>query len=120
MEQNNGFIQNNNYVTELCENGRSVLTAKITETSLNPYGVPHGGFIFGLADTAAGAAASSTGRPAMTVSADIDYLHSAKGDTLRAEAECIKDGKTISVYEVSIYDNTRLVSKGSFTYFYID
>ncbi len=117
---NNGFIENNNFKIIKSENGTGIVTAHITETSLNPHGVAHGGFIFGLADTAAGVAAMSTGRKAMTVSADIDYLHSAKGNTLRAEAESIKDGKTISVYEVSIYDETRLVAKGSFTYFYLD
>ena len=56
----------------------------------------------------------------MTVSADIDYLHASKGSELTAEAICIKDGKTISVYEVSVSDETRLIAKGSFTYFYLD
>ena len=115
-----GFIANNNYKLVSVENGNSVLSADITETSLNPYGFPHGGFIFGLADTAAGVAARSNGRNAMTVSADIDYLHAAKGTKLTAEAICIKDGKTISVYEVSISDEKRLIAKASFTYFYID
>ena len=115
-----GFIANNNYKLISVENGNSVLSADITETSLNPYGLPHGGFIFGLADTAAGVAARSNGRNAMTVSADIDYLHAAKGNKLIAEATCIKDGKTISVYEVSISDENRLISKATFTYFYID
>ena len=115
-----GFIANNNFKLVSVENKNCILKAKITETSVNPYGFPHGGFIFGLADTAAGVAARSEGRKAMTVSADIDYLHASKGSELTAEAICIKDGKTISVYEVSVSDETRLIAKGSFTYFYLD
>ena len=45
-----GFIANNNFKLVSVENKNCILKAKITETSVNPYGFPHGGFIFGLAD----------------------------------------------------------------------
>ena len=116
----NGFIKHNNYNIVSAENGSCVMTADITESSLNPYGTAHGGFIFGLADTAAGIAAKTFGRNAMTVSADIDYLHAGKGNMLKADATCIKNGRTIAVFEVSIYDEKRLIAKSSMTYFYVD
>ncbi len=115
-----GFIFNNNYKLESAAEGKAVMSATITETSLNPYSTAHGGFIFGLADTAAGLACNTFGRPAMTVNANIEYLHAVKGNKIIAEAKCIKNGKTISVYEVDIYDeDKRVVAKSTITYFYI-
>lgn len=117
----NGFITNNNYKIIKTEEKYCEMEATITETSLNPYKMPHGGFIFGLADTAAGIAAFTTKKEAVTVNASIDYLHSAKGNKLKAIAKNIKDGKNITVYEVFIYDeNETLVAKSSITYFYIN
>lgn len=121
MEEIKGFILNNNYKLVVAENNYCEMTADITETSLNPYNHAHGGFIFGLADTAAGLAARTTGRNAVTVNSTIDYLHAVKGKQIKAKARCIKEGRTISVYEVSVYDeNERLVAKASVTYFYIE
>lgn len=116
-----GFILNNNYKVTNIRDKYCEMEAEITDTSLNPYNTAHGGFVFGLADTAAGIATATTNRRAMTINASIDYLHMVKGNKLKAIAECIKDGKTITVYEVLIYDeNDTLVAKSSVTYFYID
>lgn len=116
-----GFIKHNGYKFVDGKKDYCVLTADITENSLNPYDIAHGGFIFGLADTAAGVAASSTGRGAVTVNSSIEYLKGAKGSSIKAVAHSIKTGKTISVYEVNIYnDKEELVAKAIFTYYYID
>lgn len=121
MKENTiGFIENNNYEVLSVENGHCEMSAKITDTSLNPYNTAHGGFIFGLADTAAGLAAKSTGRNAMTLTSSINYLHAIRTGSIKAVANCIKDGKNISVYDVDLYDeNDRLCVKSNFTYFYI-
>ena len=120
--KNNGFIENNNYKLVYEEQGYAVLEADITDTSLNPYNTAHGGFIFGLADTAAGIAAHSFGRNAMTVNANIEYLHAITSKKIKAEAKCIKNGKTISVFDVDIIDleRDRVAAKSTVTYFYID
>lgn len=118
----NDFINNNNYKVISAEEGHVFMEADITETSLNPYNTAHGGYIFGLADTAAGYAAHSFGRNAMTVNANIEYLHAITGKKLSAEAKCIKNGRTISVFEVYIRDleKNRDAAKATVTYFYID
>lgn len=117
-----GFIECNNYKLVSEEEGHVVLEAEITESSLNPYNTAHGGFIFGLADTAAGIAAHSFGRNAMTVNANIEYLHAITSKKIKAEAKCIKNGKTISVFEVYITDleRDRIAAISTVTYFYID
>lgn len=116
-----GFIKYNGYKFVEGKKDYCVLTAEITENSLNPYNMAHGGFIFGLADTAAGCAASSTGRGAVTINSSIEYLKGATGTSLKAVANAIKTGKTISVYEVDIYnDKEQLVAKATFTYYYIE
>ncbi len=116
-----GFIKYNGYKFLEGKQDYCVLTTDITKNSLNPYDMAHGGFLFGLADTAAGCAASSTGRAAVTVNSSIEYLKGAKGSSLKAVASAIKTGKTISVYEVNIYDDKeQLVAKATFTYYYIN
>lgn len=116
-----GFIKHNGYKFVEGKKDYCVLSAELTDNSLNPYGMAHGGFIFGLADTAAGVAASSTGRAALTVNSNIEYLKGAKGTSIKAVATALKTGRTISVYEVNIYnDQEQLVSKGTFTYYYIE
>ena len=74
---------------------RNFPKAKITKNSLNPYGIAHGGFIFGLGDTVLGMAASATGRPAVTLNSTINYLRPAKSEYIIAKAELIKAGKTL-------------------------
>lgn len=118
----NDFINSNNYRLLSSEEGHVFMEAEITETSLNPYNIAHGGYIFGLADTAAGYAAHSFGRNAITVNANIEYLHAITGKRLSAEAKCIKNGKTISVFEVYIRDleRNRDAAKATLTYFFVD
>lgn len=121
VEDMKGFILNNNYKVVNVSDNYCEMVADITETSMNPYNYAHGGFIFGLADTAAGVAARATGRSAVTVNSSIDYLHAVKGKQISAIAKCIKEGRTISVYDVSVYDEQkRLVAKASVSYCYID
>ena len=48
----NGFIGNNNYNVIKVEEGYCELEGIISETSYNNMNIVHGGYIFGLADTA--------------------------------------------------------------------
>lgn len=115
-----GFIEANNYevirvLPNYCE-----LEGKITETSTNHLNIAHGGFIFGLADTAAGIAAMTDGRNAVTINSSINYLKASKGSKLTAIAKCIKNGKNVVFFEVSIYDEkNNLTSVANITYQYI-
>ena len=121
LDKDNGFVKCNNYNVIKVEEHYCEMEAVINDSSKNPYGIAHGGFIFGLADTAAGIAAMTDERTALTVNSNIDYLKPGKGDKLIAKATAIKSGKSISVVEVLIYDSDlELISKASVTYFYIN
>lgn len=116
-----GYIKANNYKIIKVEENYCELEGKITETSLNPFGIAHGGFIFGLADTAAGIAAMTNGKKAVTINSTIDYLNPGKGESLKAVAKCLKSGKNISNFEVFIYDEeNKLIAKSNINYYYLN
>lgn len=116
-----GFIKNNHYSLVDLKQDYCVMEAEVTDDSLNPYGMVHGGFLFGLADTAAGVAARSSGRKAVTLSSHIEYLHACYGSKIKVVVESVKIGKTVSVYQASIYDDKEcMVAKAIIDYFYID
>jgi len=116
-----GFIKTNNYKVLKVKENYCELEGKLTETSLNPFGIAHGGFIFGLADTAAGIAAMTDGRKAVTINSTIEYFNVGKGSTLKAIAKCLKSGKNISNFEVYIYDdNEKLIAKSNINYYYLN
>lgn len=115
-----GFIEANNYNVVLVKPNYCELEGIITSTSTNHLNIAHGGFIFGLADTAAGIAAMTDGRKAVTISSSINYLKPSKGSKLLAIAKCIKNGKSVAFFEVSIFDeNNNLTSVANLTYHYL-
>lgn len=115
-----GFIEHNNYKISEISDGYCVMIAEIGDTSLNPFNMAHGGFVFGLCDTAAGAACVYSGRKAVTVSSNITYFKPAVGKYIKAVAKCVKLGKSISMFEVDVYnDKEVVVAKAMVEYFYI-
>lgn len=121
MNNIQGYIAYHNFKIVEIKQNYCVMEAPITDNALNPIGYVHGGFIFGLADTAGGMAARTTNRNVVTINAHIDYLYPAKGNKLKAVANCVKDGKNITVYEVDVYDeNDKKVSHVGLSYFYLD
>jgi acyl-CoA thioesterase len=121
MQLDKGFIGNNNFKLLKIADNYCEIEAEITKNSLNPYGIAHGGFIFGLADTSAGVAAKTLGKNAVTINSNIDYLHPACGGKIKATASCLKSGRTISVFEVVVTDeNNKYIAKAMFNYFYVN
>lgn len=100
--------------------GRAVKT--VSPDDRNPQGGTHGGIYFSLADIACSAAIASHGRPFVTLNSNISFLRGTKvGDTLIAEAQETKGGKSIRVYDVQITDqNGTLVCSATFTFFHLD
>lgn len=119
--KDNGFMSYNGlYIVEAKENYVK-LGVDITEKSLNPFGIVHGGLIYTLADSAMGIALATTGRSGVTLNSTIDYLTPGKGKKLFADTEIVKDGKSIVVFRVNIKDeNDTLVSVASGTYYIIN
>ena len=113
----NGFIGANNYKVIKVENHYCELEGIITETSLNNLNIAHGGYIFGLADTAAGIAAMTEGETALTMDSNINYFKPAVGNKIVAIAKALKVGKTISVFEVLINnEKDELIAKATISY----
>ncbi len=120
VSKEDGFIFNNNYKLLDITDDYCVFQGTITENSLNPYNIAHGGYIFGLADTCAGVLASVDGKEAVTTSGSIIYLKKVTGKIIIAKAIFLKKGKNISNIEVEVKDeNGILVSKVIFEYFYV-
>lgn len=120
LKKQKGFIASNNYEVVKVEEHYCELEGIIIETSVNHLGIAHGGFVFGLADTAAGIAAMTDGRTAVTIDSSIQYLKACRGTKLKAIAKCLKVGKNVSFFDVLIYDDEdSLVAKANINYFYI-
>ncbi|MBS4959510.1 MAG: PaaI family thioesterase [Clostridiales bacterium] len=79
----------------------------IEKRHVNNIGSVHGGVIFTMADSCAGAASWSYGNYATTMDCTINYLNAAiNSKKLIAEAKVVKHGKRIMVIQVEIVDET--------------
>ncbi len=98
--------------------GTSRSRLKVTKTHMNPVDSVHGGVMFTLADTTAGSAASSYGMQVTTLDSTIHFLRPGLNTAyLYAEASEIKHGKRVSVYNVSVTDDSgTLLATAVFTY----
>lgn len=121
VEKTPGFIKYNNiHIAEIKDNYAKCYV-DITEDSLNPSGIAHGGLLFGLADSTMGIAARTTGRNVVTINAQIDYLKPGKGNRITCIVEPLKIGKTTAVYRANIYtEEETLAASVTGTFFFID
>lgn len=105
--------------TTKIEEGYAEVELDLRPEFMNPTNVVHGGCLYTLGDVVSGAAAASFGTKAVTVSGEYHYLAAAKDTTkIKAVARCIKQGKTLLVFDVMLTDSKyTLVGKGTFTYY---
>lgn len=92
---------------------------ELTREHFNPGGTVHGGCLFSLADTVAGAALVTTGNYCTTLNASIDFLRAAgKSRILRAVAKPVRVGKHVAVFEVEMTNGSdELVAKATVTFY---
>ena len=120
VNEQNGFLKHNDIIILESNEKTSKVKMNISENSLNPYGIVHGGLIFSMGDTVMGITIRSTGRDAVTLDGTINYLKPGKGKYLIATSEVIKVGKTTSVLMANIYnDKEELIAVMSATYYFI-
>ena len=82
LNGNSQYLQSNDMkVTEL-RRGYARVEMVIDKQILNVHGFVHGGALFSLADTAAGAASFATGRDSVTLAGTINYMKPGKGGKL--------------------------------------
>lgn len=84
----------------------AVCSLKITDNHRNAYGGVMGGVIFTLADFAFAVLSNHIHQLTVAQQVDIHYLSAPKGEKLIAKATCRKSGRTSSIVNVDISDDT--------------
>jgi len=117
----NGFAKHNFIEGEPVSQDEAVFTLEIRPESRNPYGVIHGGAIYGLADNAAGFAAHTDGRFYVTQNSTIHFLRAQKEGTVRAHAKVRHRGRTTCLIAVDILgEGDKLLATGEYTFFCVN
>lgn len=87
------------------EPGRAVCVLALRPDHMNANHTPMGGAIFTLADFAFAVAANGFAeRVTVSQHVSVTFLSPAKGQELRAEARCLKAGRTTCLYQVEVLD----------------
>lgn len=84
----------------------AVCSLKITGNHRNAYGGVMGGVIFTLADFAFAVLSNQIHQLTISQQVDIHYLSAPKGEKLIAKATCRKSGRTSSIVNVDVCDDT--------------
>lgn len=116
------FSTENGITVTLARPGRAEGELTIRSTSLNPHGIVHGGCLYTLADTVAGAASiAGSAKRCVTVNGTLEFLRPAVGTRIRCVATPKKEGRTLSVMQVVLTnDESKEVATGTFTFFLFD
>lgn len=121
INSDNHFLQSSRMKVVEVRQGFAKVEMDIDEQILNIYGKVHGGALFSLADTAAGAASFTSGRESVTLSASMNFIKPGTGGKLIAAATEVSAGQTTGVYEVFIFnDLEKLLARATFTMFFLD
>lgn len=103
------------YIAE-AESGHAVVTIDVEDKHLNGNNVVQGGVLFTLADFACAVAANSDEIAFVSADGNISFLSPGTGKKLIAEADVIKNGKTLAFCESVVSDETgKKIAKASFT-----
>ena len=118
-KSNVGFIKANGFEIVSITKDKVELKYIAKKSGLNPMGIIHGGLLFGLADTAAGTLAFTTGKKCVTTSCNMNYLKPAL-KKVTATATILKIGKNIGYYYVELKENNTLVATANVNMFFLD
>ncbi len=111
LEETKAYFEGDRFAVE---NGAEILEAKdgmalcrmeITSHHRNARGTVMGGAIFTLADFTFAVAANTEEAACVTLTSEIHYLAPATGSYLKAQAEPIKDGRSVCHYRVLVWDD---------------
>ena len=121
LNSSSQYLQSNDMRVVEVKEGYAKVEMIIDEQILNVHGFVHGGALYALADTAAGAASFTSGRDSVTLSGTINYIKPGRGGKLIGIAQKISAGRTTGVYEVFIFNDADvLLSRATFTMFFLD
>ncbi len=99
------FATENGAVIDEVDSGYAKCTIELTSRHRNAMGGVMGGVYFTLADFAFAVAANHEKMSVVSISSNIAFLSSCKGNSVTAEAHCVKDGRTTCYYTVDVYDD---------------
>ena len=122
QNESNGFIRHNGIRIISVDEEKSVLKAEVTDLSRNVWGGVHGGFLYTMADTAAGAFARiKYGRRNVTLNGSINYLRTAAhAKNLTAVCREVKVGGHVGLFEVNITDEEeRLIARAEVNRYFL-
>ena len=120
FNEKNRFVATIGAKVTVLREGYAEVEMVISESHLNTNGTLHGGVLFTLADSAAGAASKSYGCGSTTLEGKFNYIRPGVGVgiTIKAVAETCHQGKTTGVCESKVYDDQgKLLAMGIFTMF---
>ncbi|NVM04118.1 MAG: hotdog fold thioesterase [Candidatus Helarchaeota archaeon] len=87
------------------EKGFASVTLKMREDFLNFNNLIHGGIIYSVADVAFSLASNSLGIQAVALQVNVNFLKPVNlNDELIAEVRLKKMGKTVSLYEMEVFN----------------
>lgn len=98
------FATENGAVIEEVDDHYAKCSLKLDSRHRNAMGAVMGGVYFTLADFAFAVAANWQEVGTVSLNSSIAYLGAAKGDSLTAEAVCVKNGRTTSYYRIEVKD----------------
>ena len=112
VEEARAYFQNDRFATEngvcldaLTEDG-CVCHVDLTDSHRNALGGVMGGIIFTLADFAFAVSSNNVHEGTVAIDVTVQFLSAAKGTRLIAESTCVRDGRTVCVYQVTVTDDT--------------
>ena len=112
----NKVVSFDNYEVINYSPGKITLKVIVHKDSLNPYGNAHGGFLYTLCDSLAGATAYSLNVACVTQQASINYIKSCTlNDELILKSQCLHNGKTTKVIQTNILKDDNLIAQATFT-----
>ncbi len=104
--KNDKFAYNSGMVLEDLGEDFSLCSMDLDDRHLNANGGIMGGVMFTLADLAFAALSNNIHRPTVAQQVSINYLAAPKGKKLIARAELLKSGRSSTIIQVKITDET--------------
>ena len=91
--------------------GYAKMSMKVGKEHTNFVGFTHGGVLFALADCAFAEATNFGDKKAVAVQVSINFVKpSSEGDTLTAEASLVSEGRTFSLYNVTVTKENKVLA----------
>lgn len=113
------FAKENGIYFSKLEGDNLVFKMPIKSQHRNPLGLVHGAVLFALADEVSGYFCSQVlEKPSVTLSSSINYIKGSQAKEIQSETRLIQNTNSISLIEVSIFDeNKELLAICNMTYY---